>query len=122
MAEGDKEVKVARRVFHDIFKTILGEAGVKVLEYNFRRISSSDPYELLLKDARSFYEILHNFFRSGTDAFLRITASTLLSKYAITAYNVKDVVAMLSGRCEGAEEKLRELLRKLIKAEAGGGE
>ena len=122
MAKGGKEVEVARRVFHDIFKTILGEAGVKVLEYHFRRISSSDPYELLLKDARSFYEILHNFFRSGTDAFLRITASTLLSKYAITAYNVKDVVAMLSGRCEDAEEKLRELLGKLIKVEAGGGE
>jgi len=114
MAKSGKEVEIARRIFHDIFKTILGEAGVRVLEYHFRRLSSSDPYELLLKDTKSFYEVLHNFFRSGTDAFLKITASTLLSRYMIGVYDVEDVVAMLSGRCENAEEKLRELLDKLL--------
>ncbi len=113
MTERGEQAVVTRVMFRKVFEEILGSAGVKVLEYHFRKISSKDLYELLCSDPKSFYETLTHFFGSGTVSFIRTVASILASKYGLfDEYTPDELTEILMGKSKNPPEDLHKILER----------
>jgi len=121
MKRDDQEVAEFRTIFRDLFKQILGETGVKVLEYHFRRISSSDMYVLLSKDPSEFYKVLTRFFGAGAKAFIRIIASELIVRFGLEDISIGELMGILMGECDDSQRRLRELVTRIHARDVGGG-
>ena len=121
MISQEPEAAEFRVVFRNLFKQILGESGVKVLEYHFKRISSSDMYALLSEDPGKFYQVLTRFFGAGAKAFIRIIASELITRFEIDDISVGELTNVLMGESGDSRDKLRELVTRIYSRERGGG-
>ena len=121
MSEKSEFTPPIRMAFREAFKSILGDSGVRVLEFHVRRISSSDLYELLYNDPRRFYETLTRFFGQGAKAFVRILANALIDKYQLNDVSLEEFAAIMRGEREDARDKLREIMSRisLHKGESG---
>ncbi|RLG06789.1 MAG: hypothetical protein DRN65_04625 [Thaumarchaeota archaeon] len=121
MKRDNQEVAEFRTIFRDLFKQILGETGVKVLEYHFRRISSSDMYVLLSKNPSEFYKVLTRFFGAGAKAFIRIIASELIIRFGLEDISIRELMSILMGECDDSQHRLRELVTRIRARDVGGG-
>ncbi|MDW8021214.1 MAG: hypothetical protein RMI78_01095 [Nitrososphaerota archaeon] len=113
MLGDDNDSSSFRAVFRSLFQQVIGETGVRVLEYHFRRLSSSDMYSLLSEDPGEFYRVLTRFFGAGAKAFLRIIASELVTRYELDDISVDELMGILTGERAGSRKKLVELIARI---------
>lgn len=113
MSKDDSESLKFRAVFRGLFQEIIGETGVRVLEYHFMRLSSSDMYDLLSKDPGKFYRILTRFFGGGAKSFLKIIAAELITRFEIYDISIDELTSILMGERGGSRERLRELVARI---------
>lgn len=136
-----------REVFRTLFKELLGESCLRVLELRLKRCLSEDPYRILCEDPEKFCSKLRAIFGEGLNSLFRVAAEKIVNDYSMDYRHAEEFVkSMESGSMRGNEflkllvaaaeetvrsiapgalvlrEKERDGVSKLIElAEASGG-
>ena len=99
-----------REAVRGLFRSILGETGTSVFEFNLTRILGRDPFELFYEDPPLFYEGLKKMFTAGADAILRLIGDVLINGSGLTNVTIEDFLNFMERGDPEAKAKLREML------------
>jgi len=99
-----------REAVRGLFRSILGETGTSVFEFNLTRILGRDPFELFYEDPPLFYEGLKKMFTAGADAILRLIGNVLINGSGLTNVTIEDFLNFMERGDPEAKAKLREML------------
>ncbi len=106
-------------VLRDVFRDFIGESALTVLEYQLsKRLTGTEPFELLLTDPATFYDALASIL--GSDAastLLKLIFKQVASKHGLTWLNVDELITLLTADENGAKERISKLVQEIYEAE-----
>ena len=110
----ESESEVLKTFLKDKLSSLLGNSGVRVLEYSLARVLREDPFTVFIESPRAFYNGMSRIFGKGADALLRLLfASILRQNLATPSTSPEELLLYLK---IGDMESRTKLIKELMKA------
>jgi len=97
-------------ILRSTLKSLLGESGLRVLEFHLEKRLQGDMYEVFYENPHSFYKALQSFFGSGVDVVLRITAQKLIEEGYLETTNPQEFINILKNP-SGDKRELQKIFK-----------
>jgi len=110
-----------REAVKGLFRSILGETGTSVFEFNLTRILGRDPFEVFYEDPPLFYEGLRKMFTAGADAIMKLIGNVLINGSGLTSITVEEFLDFMRRGDPEAKAKLREMILEFDRRKSGSG-
>lgn len=81
-----------RGVFRTLFKELLGESCLRILELRLKSRFSEDPYEILCEDPGRFCRELRAVFGEGLNSLFKVAAEKIVDDYSMDYQHLEDFV------------------------------
>ena len=81
-----------RNIFRTLFKELLGESCLRMLELRLKSRFSEDPYKILCESPRKFCRELRAIFGEGSNPLFKVAAEKIADDYSMDYQHVEELV------------------------------
>ena len=99
-----------RNVFKTLFRELLGQSCLRILELRLRSRFSGDPYKILCEDPERFCRELRTIFGEGLNSLFRVAAEKIVDNYPMDYQHVEGFMRKVESGELGGDEFLKLLM------------